>query len=88
MGQLRAEKGGQFTADSPLCVLEDAHARHLLTERAHLVHLGRPFFIRKLSHSKFFHSPPTFPSTENTPAPAFPVQDDGLGAGSRTHAYT
>ena len=35
--------------------------------------------------SKFFHSPPTFPSTENTPAPAFPVQEIGLGAGF-THA--
>ena len=66
-------------------VPEDAHARHLLIERAHVVHLGCPFLISELSHSKFFHSPPTFPSTENTPAPAFPVQEIGLGAGF-THA--
>ena len=37
--------------------------------------------------AQFLHSPPNFPSTENTPAPAFPIQENGLGAGSRTHAY-
>ncbi len=60
---------------------EYAHARHLLIERAHVVHLGSPFLICELSHSKFIHSPPTFVSTKNIPAPAFPVQDVGLGPG-------
>ena len=38
--------------------------------------------------TKLSHSPPTFTSTEKMPAPAFPVQDIGLGAGARTRAYT
>ena len=29
---------------------ENAHARHLLIERAHVVHLGGSLFISKLSH--------------------------------------
>lgn len=37
---------------------------------------------------KFSHSPPNFPLTENTPAPAFPIQDDGLRGGvTHTHGY-
>jgi len=68
-------------------VPEYAHARHLLIERTHVVHLSCPFFICKLSHSKFFHSPPTFVSTENIPAPAFPVQESALVRGARTRAY-
>lgn len=65
---------------------EYAHARHLLIEGAHVVDLGSPFLICELSHSKSIHSPPTFVSTKNKPAPAFPVPDIGLGPGSRTRA--
>ena len=31
-------------------VAEYAHARHLLIEGTHVVHLGSPFFICELSH--------------------------------------
>ena len=42
---------------------------------------GLGFIGHVIDLVQIFYSPPNFLSTENIPAPAFPVQDSGLGSG-------